>query len=297
MISGFAGTPSGVSLFVLQMARSKLTRRQFLVRSVMFGAGLAAVDAFGVEPRFLVRKRTEIAIKGLGAEFDGYRIALLSDFHLPSKSSKSLVQRACAMAMDFRPDLVALPGDFVHKRDTGVSDFSGYFDQLSAPDGVWATLGNHDHWVDAEAVKEELATNTPIKLIEHKHTLISRGDNRLAVGGVGDLWCGYVNPSTTFRGLSQDVPRILLSHNPDLAENLHSDERIDLQLSGHTHGGEIRFAFTDAPIIPSQYGNKFRSGLCQGKRHRVYVTRGVCTVFGRFFCPPEVSELILRVGK
>lgn len=278
------------------MPPRKLTRRQFLTRSAIAGVGLVAVDVFGVEPRLLIRERIQIPIEGLGPDLDGYRIALLSDFHIPKKATKSLVQRACAMAMDFRPDLIALPGDFVHKRDTGVINFSGYFDQLAAPHGVWATLGNHDHWVDADAVKHQLAKNTPIKLIEHRHTLITRGKSQLAVGGVGDLWCGFVNPTTTFKGLSQDIPRILLSHNPDLAQDLHSDERIDLQLSGHTHGGEMRLPFGDAPIIPSKYGNKFRSGLCQGKRHRVYVTRGICTVFGRFFCPPEVTEIILRTA-
>lgn len=280
-----------VNGFILRM---KLTRRQILTRGTIVAAGLAGIDAFGIEPRCLVFNQVEIPIHGLGAEFDGYRIALLSDFHIPKKATLDLVQSACRIAMKFRPNLIALPGDFVHKRDTGVISFAGYFDLLSAPDGVWGTLGNHDHWVDEHAVRRELATNTPIQMIEHRHTIIQRGRAKLAVGGTGDLWCGFVNPDKTFAGVPADVPRILLSHNPDLAEDLKDEVRIDLQLSGHTHGGEVRIPFGPAPIIPSRHGNKFRAGLCEGKRHRVYVTRGICTVAARFFCPPEVTGIILR---
>lgn len=276
------------------MREKKLTRRQILTRTGIAAVGLTGLDAFGIEPRWLVFDPVEIPIRGLGRAFDGYRIALLSDFHIPAKSTKGLVQNACRMAMEFKPDLIALPGDFVHKKPSGVPDFKGYFDQLAAPDGVWATLGNHDHWVDAEAVRRELREHTPIKLIEHTHTLVRRGKDALAVGGIGDLWCGFVNPAKTFAGVNKATPRILLSHNPDFAQDMKADVRIDLQLSGHTHGGEIRIPFGPAPVIPSKYGQKFRAGLCHGKRHRVYVTRGVCTVLGRFFCPPEVTGITLR---
>ncbi len=253
-----------------------------------------AVDAFGVEPNWLTFDRVEVPIQGLAPEFDGYRIAVLSDFHLPNKSKRWLVEKACRLAVDFRPDLIAAPGDFVHNRKFGVPDFSGYFDALKAPDGVWGTLGNHDHWTDEKAVRRQLQEHSPIRTIENEHRLIKRGKASLAVGGIGDLWCGFVNVKKAFDGVAPDVPRILLSHNPDFAEDMTADERVDLQLSGHTHGGEIRIPFGPAPVIPSKYGNKFRAGLCEGKRHRVYVTRGICTVAARFFCPPQVSGLILR---
>lgn len=272
----------------------KWTRRQVITRGTIAAVGLSGLDAFLVEPRCLVFNEVEIPIHGLKSELDGYRIALLSDIHYPLKAKKDLVQAACRMAMKFRPHVIALPGDFVHSRVSGVPSFAGVYDQLDAPDGVWATLGNHDHWVDEKAVRRELATNTPIGMIEHRNIVVRRGNAKLAIGGTGDLWCGFVNPDKTFAGVPADVPRILLSHNPDLAEDLKDKVRIDLQLSGHTHGGEVRVPFGPAPVVPSKYGNKFRAGLCEGKRHRVYVTRGVCTVAARFFCPPEVTGIILR---
>lgn len=279
----------------------KISRRKLIKRAILGTVALSAVDAFGIEPRWLDVENEEIAIRGLGAALDGYRIALLSDFHIP-RTSKEFIHAAWEHAKSFKPDLVALPGDFVHGRsrifgpkEATIPSFAGYFEDFDAPDGVVGTLGNHDHWLDADGVRAQLASHSRMKLVENKHIMIQRGGARLAVGGVGDLWMGYVVPEKAFAGVPEDVPRILLSHNPDLAEEMKAPVRVDLQLSGHTHGGEVRFPFGPAPIIPSKYGNKFRAGLCQGKRHQVYVTRGLVSVCrARFFCRPEVTLLTLR---
>lgn len=287
--------PGHISVANRMASGKKITRRRFVAQATLGLAAISVGDAHFVEPKHLSFERTEIPIRGLHPSFDGYRIALLSDFHLPAKASLDLVRSAFRIAADFKPDLIALPGDFVHKRVTGIPDFTPYFEGVSAPDGVVGTLGNHDHWVSAERVREALAHQTSIELIENTHKLLRRGDGQLAIGGVGDLWCGYVNPVKAFMGVPHDVPRVLLSHNPDFAEDMSAKVRVDLQLSGHTHGGEVRIPLGPAPVIPSKYGQKFREGLCQGKRHRVYVTRGICTVCRfRFCCPPEVTGIVLR---
>lgn len=276
-----------------------ITRRKFLKTAVFGGLALSAIDAFAVEPRWLDVTHTTIPIQGLGPDLDGYRIALLSDFHLPV-SSKKLVHRALAYAAEFSPDLIAMPGDFVDGKykpahQIPMPDFRGFFDSAKARDGVVGTLGNHDHWIDAEGVRDRIHRDTPIRLVENEHILVQRGRSALAVGGVGDMWEGITMPATAFAGVPEDVPRILLSHNPDYAEDMIEDVRVDLQLSGHTHGGQIRVPFGPALRVPSSYGNKFREGLVEGKRHRVYVTRGVVSMkHARFFCRPEVSCLTLR---
>lgn len=255
-------------------------------------------DAFGIEPEWLDVERIEVPIQGLGKAFDGYRIALFSDIHWPRHIEKGYVQRVVAKANAFEPDLVAIPGDLCDGRGlipAVMPDLSGLFDGLRAKDGVVGTFGNHDHRFDGPALRREVAEKTPIQLIENEHRLIRRGDDTLAIGGVGDLWRGHVDPVAAFAGVSPDVPRILLSHNPDVAEDVLWPVRIDLQLSGHTHGGEVRFPFGSAPVTHSKYGNKFREGLVEGRSHRVYVTRGVCSPRRvRFFCRPEVTHLTLR---
>ncbi len=262
-------------------------------------AALVALDAFFVEPGWLSFETIEIPINGLPNAFDGYRITLLADFQYPRWTDADFVRRAIAMGMAFRPDLVAMPGDFVDlPRGSDVPDLTGLFDAAGlAPDGAVGTLGNHDHWIHAAGVRREMAAHTPVRLIENTSFYVERGGARIAIGGVGDMWEGVADPERAFAGVPSDVPRILLSHNPDIAER-RLETRIDLQLSGHTHGGQVRIPFGPAIKTQSLYGDKFRAGLVAGRHHPVYITRGVCTVRGvRFCCRPEVTGITLRRAK
>jgi predicted MPP superfamily phosphohydrolase len=280
-----------------------MTRRQFLRRSALIVAGAASIDTILVEPNWLAFKTQEVPIRDLPQSFDGYRIALLSDFHIPHCITREFVAKACDMALGFHPDLIAVPGDFVHSwdflngRQHRLPSLQGYFDTLAAPDGVFGVLGNHDHWLDADGVRRQLEGDTPIKLIDGRHRSIERGGNVIALAGLDDLWQTNLDCAAPLRGIPPNVPRILLQHNPDLAEEMPEGCRVDLQLSGHTHGGHIRIPFGPALIIPSRYGNKFREGLVQGRRHRVYITRGVGTATpfrARLWCRPEVTGIVLR---
>ena len=133
--------------------------------------------------------------------------------------------------------------------------------------------------------------------MENRHRIIERGGDRLAIGGVEDRYLGHPDPVRAFAGLSPEVPRILLSHSPDVAEDQVWPTRVDLQLSGHTHGGEIRLPGLPAFATASDYGQKFVSGLAQGRSHRVYTGRGVGSPRGvRLFCRPEVTHLTLRTA-
>lgn len=261
-------------------------------------AAILALDAFFIEPNWLSLEIIEIPIEGLPDSFDGYRIALLSDFHYPRAVEVDFLRKAVALANTFHPDLVALTGDFCdNNRDDphSVPHLSGLFDGFEALDGIVGVLGNHDHWIGADGIRKEITNHTPIRLIENQSFSIEREGHAIAIGGIGDLWEGVIDVQRTFAGLPDTMPRILLSHNPDTAEELDRAIRVDLQLSGHTHGGQVRIPFGPALKIPSRYGNKFRAGLVQGHSHRVYVTRGVCSVrHVRFWCRPEVTGIILR---
>ncbi len=233
----------------------------------------------------------------LPPEFEGYRIALYSDIHAPRDITKKNAQKAVELAMDFRPNLIVLPGDFV-AQPRGVHwvpNLMEYFDGLEAPDGIFGVLGNHDHWTNAKEVERRIHAETPIELIHGRHIRLRRGTGALVLGGVNDLWCGNTDIDEALQGVDPIVPRILLSHNPDLAEISTAKARVDLMLSGHTHGGQIRVPFGPAIHTPSKFGDKFAQGLVEGKRYRVFVTRGICSAFhARFMCRPEVVGITLR---
>lgn len=263
------------------------------------GVGAACgVDARFIEPNRLVLERTDIPILRLPPAFDGYRIALLSDFHYPRWTDARAIHRAINLANTFNPDLIVIAGDICDKtvRDAAVvPSLAGLFDAARATDGIVGVLGNHDHYYPADKLRRELAEHTPVRLIENNSFLLERDGQRIAIGGVGDLWRGKMEPEKAFADVAENIPRLLASHNPDFAERIDPGLHIDLMLSGHTHGGQVHLPGLPAPWITSRYGKKFRAGLCQGKGCRVYVSRGVCsTRHIRFLCPPEVSAITLR---
>lgn len=278
-----------------------ISRRRFIKRGVFFGLAATLVgDAFAVEPNDLTVERIEVPIRGLGRGFDGYRIALFSDIHFPRNIGQDYVHHAVDLANAFDPDLIAVPGDLLHGRDIDTSrvpDLSGLYDGLRARDGIVATFGNHDNMYNMVELRKMVRDHTPLEDLENRHRVLRRGADELAIGGVEDLRYGKPDPVRAFDGLSPEVPRVLLSHNPDVAEDEVWPTRVDLQISGHTHGGEVRIPFGPAPFIPSKYGQKFRAGLVEGRSHRVYVTRGIGSpVYVRFCCPPEMTYLTLRAA-
>jgi len=259
---------------------------------------LTAIYVRYIEPNWLQCRFVPVVIKDLPESFDGYRIALLSDFHYPRWTTASFIRKAIAYTNTFDADLLAVSGDLCDRKRRAPKEapnLSGLFDHAKAPDGIVGVLGNHDHWLDAPGIRCELANRTPLRLIENTSLYIARGKDRICIGGVGDLWRGVVTPDLAFADVPPEIPRILLSHNPDVAEDVPASVRIDLQLSGHTHGGQVRIPFGPALHVPSRHGDKFSAGLVKGKHRWVYTTRGICSVRRvRFCCRPEVTCIILR---
>ncbi len=278
-----------------------LTRRKLLKRATtgLFGFSiLLAGDAFFLEPNLLTLDRVSIPIHGLSAAFDGFVIAFIADIHYPCYMHAKFVHHAIAIANRHHPDLFVFGGDITDKKGSvTVPNMSGLFDHAEAKEGIIGVLGNHDHWLDAPGVRRELARHTPLRIIENESMIVERGGKALAIGGVGDHWEGIEDPSRAFLHVPPEVPRILVAHNPDLAEELDIPVRIDLQISGHMHGGQIYVPGYGGVLHPSRYGNKFCQGLVQGKSHRVYVTRGLYSSgHARLNCPPAVSLITLRTA-
>lgn len=282
-----------------EAAPVKLSRRKLLKRAFFGLAGFSLLDAFIFEPNWLEFVQVEIQIKRLPKIFDGYRISQISDVHLYRGVEPGFVHRAVEMANEFKPDLTVFTGDFCdHKATSQVPIMKGLYDRCLGRDGVFGVLGNHDHWLNADGVRAELHRSTPIRLIDNESVLIERGNQAFVLAGVGDLWAGDIDPQRAFWGRDPGMARIMLAHNPDFADEMardHPGQWCDLQLAGHTHGGQFKVPFGPAPVIPSKYGQKFRCGYVVGKSHPVYVSRGITSLNrGRFLCRPEVTGIILR---
>ena len=284
---------------------SLITRRQFLTRLALTGAlstGAGAAYALR-EARTCVVERVELSPRLLPAAFDGLKIAFLADTHHGPFVPVSYLEEVVRMTNALEPDVVALGGDYVQRRRPlypqgsqrhliapGIAALAG----LRAPLGRFAVLGNHDHKVSAMLTRRALAENGFIELT-NAGVFLERGGARLFLCGVDDLRTGKPNLRRALRQCGADDASILLSHNPDFVERLR-DPRVDLVLSGHTHGGQVAFPLVGAPLTASRYGQKYRAGLVQGPTARVYVSRGIGTIGLpiRWGAPPEITLITLR---
>lgn len=136
-----------------------------------------------------------------------------------------------------------------------------------------------------------------IPLLENRHAIIESGGGALCVAGIKDYLEDFPDAEAALRGVDKETPRILLAHHPDYAEHLPEGVRVGLVLSGHTHGGQVRGPFSYAPVLPSEFGQKYSGGLVTltGRDTRVYVSRGlgVVGIPVRIHCPPELTLIRL----
>ena len=275
----------------MPISRRKLLR--WTARGAAGIVGLGALDAFAIEPRFLDLARVTVPIRDLPASFEGYRIAFLTDVHYPRHIDRGFIRRAVELGNSTNPDLYLFGGDYVDGGHT-VPSLANLFDGAKAPDGLYGVLGNHDWWVDGDGVRAEIERTSRIEFLDNRHVRLRRGGDEIALAGLEDLWCRRPDLDQALAGVPPEMPRLLLSHNPDTAEATNGSGRVDLQLSGHTHGGEIVLPLYGPPYLPSHYGRKFAQGLVEGKLHRVYVSRGIASPRRvRFACRPEITAITL----
>jgi predicted MPP superfamily phosphohydrolase len=167
---------------------------------------------------------------------------------------------------------------------------------LRARAGVYAVLGNHDYYVGASLVTGALKRAGCSVMIDALDRIELRGA-QLWLAGTDDLYYGTTDPKKLLRGIPDKAPRIVLAHNPDFIEEFAAkDQHVDLMISGHTHGGQIRFPMAGAPHVSSAYGQQYVIGLNRKDAMQIYTSRGIGTVFlpTRVDCPPEIVMFTLR---
>jgi predicted MPP superfamily phosphohydrolase len=277
----------------------KLNRRRFLKWMGATIAGGAATAVGGpyyarhIEPDWLMVESVEVPIASLPSALEGFKIVQMSDFHLHPFTQLELVQKAVARANELEPDVVVLTGDYVLAAADSIYELAPTLAGLNARHGVFAVLGNHDHWTEASVVRAGLA-EAGLAVLDNSGVALSAGGSQLYLAGVDDCWSGAPDLELALDGAPAAAPVVLLAHEPDFADTFALDGRVSLQLSGHSHGGQVRLPGIGALVLPT-YGQKYDAGLNKASNMWVYTTRGIGVIGPpvRFNCPPEITEIML----
>jgi predicted MPP superfamily phosphohydrolase len=257
--------------------------------SLLFGG----VYITKIEPRWIEIVRVDIPIRGLPIPLQGFNIAQLSDFHVGPHVKAEDVRRAVEITNELGPDLVVLTGDYVFGSAQHSAACAMELAALQAEQGVHAILGNHDFWTDADVVAASLRqTGLDVLRNEHRRLRVEGAD--LYLVGIEDVWSGEPDLEVALDGVPHGAFTVLLAHEPDFADHA-AGQNITLQLSGHSHGGQVRLPFVGAPILP-YLARKYPYGLRRVGEMWLYTNRGVGLIAPpvRFLCRPEITLLRLQ---
>ncbi len=248
------------------------------------------------QARRLTYPRTTITLDRLPGEFDGILCAFITDVHHGSYLSLDRVNEMVDQVNAAKPDLILLGGDYVYDGPQYIRPCLTALGRLSAPMGVYAVLGNHDHWEDADLTRR-VFDEVGIRDLTNTNVALGHQGARIWVCGVGDLWTDTQDLPSALAGIPEDGLRILLSHNPDYAESIIG-QNVDLVLSGHTHGGQVSIPFRGPILSSSRDPKKYSAGLIHNGPMQVFVSRGIGTIVPaiRLNCPAEVNLITLKTG-
>lgn len=288
----------------LHSGKRPMTRRTFMKRMALWAAGLvlapaaAAGYARWLEPVWLDTERIEVPHARLPQPLNGLKIAQFSDLHLGYHFAAGDLAPIVQTINSLQPDLICFTGDFVDYAiaETEAAAAAQQLAELYAPLGKFAVLGNHDYYGrQTELIVRSLAAGG-FRTLRNKAMQLEHQGTAWTIAGVEDLFERKADWHTPLSGVPKEQFTLLLSHCPDLADYALK-YAVDLQLSGHSHGGQVRLPLYGALFTP-RFGSKYVKGLYDlGKgKLKLYVNRGigVSTLPVRFACRPEVTLITLR---
>jgi predicted MPP superfamily phosphohydrolase len=253
-----------------------------------------------LRPQLPVVEWVEISLSQITPEMDGLKIAHLSDLHYDRRKDPSAIAQAVELTNEQKPDLILITGDFLNLRLIGnglrpaidSQACAAILSHLKAKFGVFGVLGNHDK-TDPHALICALEA-VGICVLHNANAYIERRGRRLWLAGVEDVLTGKPELATALRGIPSESATILLAHEPDFAD-IAACHGVTLQLSGHSHGGQVRFPGMPPAYLPP-LGRKYPSGLRTIGGTKLYTNRGIGTSMLpiRLNCPPEVALITLR---
>jgi len=243
------------------------------------------------EANSLKIERITIELKRLPKNLEGFRLVHLSDIHHSPFTDLAHITRAAEIANSLNPDMFVLTGDYVSHEPEYIEPMAEVLGKLESEFGTFACLGNHDHWTDGELVTESMR-DAGIKVLINEGLRFTARDSSFWLAGVDDYMVGKTDLRAALRGSFPDEMKMLLAHNPIIVRRA-ARLGVDLMLSGHTHGGQVKIRDDEKRILPRR---KLKNGLHRRKETQIYITRGIGTVVlpVRYQCPPEISLLELR---
>ncbi len=258
-----------------------------------FAPGLAQMArAAFAEPYALTVERHAVLLPRLPRSLDGLRVVHLTDLHHSPFTTREQLLLAIETANSLQPDIVALTGDYISHERVYAAPCAELVGRLRARYGVYAVLGNHDHWTDAPLVAD-LFRAEGIRVLINEGLRFELDGASFWLAGVDDTMVGLEDLPLALAGSRADEMKLLLAHNPVILRRA-ARAGVDLVLSGHTHGGQI--AWRSEKSASGRPRRRILRGLARRGTTQIYVSRGLGTVVLpiRYGCPPEVSLLELR---
>jgi predicted MPP superfamily phosphohydrolase len=283
-----------------------ISRRDFLkLAAYTLGLGsFAVIGGMGyvtqIEPAWLEVVRLSLKMPRLDPAFSGFRLAQISDIHMGGWMNRARLEKAVQVISNESPDVVAITGDFLlshgwdDAREQALEDVTVALKSLVESFPVLMVMGNHDYWTDAQKIRRKLQE---IGLLELSNSVYSlrRGDASFHICGLDDVYEGYDDLNKLLSHLPYEGAAILLCHEPDFADTSAATDRFDLQISGHTHGGQVILPLVGIVHTP-KHGHKYPLGLYHVGNMLQYTNRGVgmARIPVRFNCRPEITIFTLE---
>jgi uncharacterized protein len=286
-----------------RIALTSIHRRRLIIAGIV-GAPflLLALWAFVIEPNRLIVHEKTIAMSAWPNSLTGLRVAALSDIHagspfIDTDKLRLIVDRT----NEAKPDVIVLLGDYMvtdnwHSKPVAPEVIAAALQNLKAPFGVYAVLGNHDWWYDRGRLRTAFERHG-IRVVDNDVVRLEKNGHPFWLVGIADAWSLTDDIAGTAKRIPNGEPAIALTHNPDILPRF--PPAFLLTLAGHTHGGQVNLPFLGRRIVPSMFGQRYAAGYVQEEGKHMFVTTGIGTsVFPvRFRVPPEIAVLTLTAAR
>lgn len=279
-----------------------MNRRTFLKQfigllSIVGASGGLYYYARDIEPSMLKINKADISSNDIPPSFHNFKIIQFSDTHLGFQYTLDQLQKLCNSINQLEPDIVTFTGDLLDNPDKyhARALLSEVLQSIQAPFGKYWVYGNHDHGASGSEIVNSIMKQAEFQLLKNEHIAIEKESERIILAGIDDASLGSPNLEETFAHINHDLFSILLSHAPDYADHALKYP-VDIQLSGHSHGGQVRFPFIGHLYTPA-YAEKYIQGKYElGNKLNLFVSRGVGTTRlpFRFLCKPEIHLYTLK---
>lgn len=278
-----------------------LSRRSFLRKGMIWCGGMLALPTAGygysrfIEPRLIQIMDHTLVFRRLPPAFSGKRIVHFSDIHLDYHFGIDRLKELTEKIQGLKPDILCFTGDLYHSTvRPSESACIEWLNRLEAPFGKWAVLGNHDYTAGAGDV-ERVLTAGGFTVLNNKSAAVEHEGQRIRIAGIDDALLGKPNLDHALKGDKPGPFTLFLAHEPDLADYALSYS-VDLQLSGHSHGGQVKLPFIGYLTLP-EMARKYPEGLYAFEnRMYLYTNRGigVSTHPVRLMCRPEITVITMK---